>query len=314
MSTFWEKKQVSITGGEGFLGSHLLNQLKRKNPKKISIVKHSDYDLVNNDDVKRMYDDQKPDIVFHLAATVGGIGINKRNPGKFFYENAMMNLQVMHNAHLSKIDKIICVGTVSVYPKNTPIPFKEENIWDGYPQEENAPYGIAKRIMHTHSLGYRKQYDLNSIIVVLTNLYGPNDNFKKDSSHVVAALIRRFHEAKKNKEKEILVWGDGNATRDFSYIEDIAEGIILSAENYNESQPMNLASGRETSIKELAEIIKKQMNYEGNIRWDINMPVGPNRRNVSIDLARKKIKFDPKVSLEDGIKKTIDFFMSLKKL
>ena len=314
MSTFWEKKQVSITGGEGFLGGHLLKQLKRKNPKKISIVKHSDYDLVNNDDVKRMYDDQKPDIVFHLAATVGGIGINKRNPGKFFYENAMMNLHVMHNAHLSKIDKIICVGTVSVYPKNTPFPFKEENIWDGYPQEENAPYGIAKRIMHTHSLGYRKQYDLNSIIVVLTNLYGPNDNFNKDSSHVVAALIRRFHEAKKNKEKEILVWGDGNATRDFSYIEDIADGIILSAENYNESQPMNLASGRETSIKELAEIIKKQMNYEGNIRWDTNMPVGPNRRNVSIDLARKKIKFDPKVSLEDGIKKTIDFFMGLKKL
>ena len=314
MSKFWEKKQVCITGGEGFLGRHLVRLLEKRNPKKISIAKHADYDLVNNDDVKRMYDDQKPDIVFHLAATVGGIGINKENPGKFFYENAMMNLQVMHNAHLSKIDKIICVGTVSVYPKNTPIPFKEENIWDGYPQEENAPYGIAKRIMHTHSMGYRKQYDLNSIVVVLTNLYGPNDNFEKDSSHVVAALIRKFHDAKKNKEKEISVWGDGTATRDFSYIEDIAEGIILAAENYNESQPMNLASGRETSIKELAEIIKKQMNYEGNIRWDINMPVGPNRRNVSIDLARKKIKFDPKVSLEDGIKKTIDFFMSLKKL
>ena len=313
MSTFWEKKQVSITGGEGFLGGHLLKQLKRKNPKKISIVKHSDYDLVNNDDVKRMYDDQKPDIVFHLAATVGGIGINKRNPGKFFYENAMMNLHVIHNAHLSKIDKIICVGTVSVYPKNTPIPFKEENIWDGYPQDENAPYGIAKRIMYTHSLGYRKQYDLNSIIVVLTNLYGPDDNFKKDSSHVVAALIRRFHEAKKNNEKEVLVWGDGNATRDFAYIEDIAVGIILSAENYNESQPMNLASGRETSIKELAEIIKKKMNYEGKLRWDTDMPVGPNRRNVSIDLARKKIKFNPKISLEDGIEKTIEFFMSSKK-
>ena len=314
MSTFWEKKQVSVTGGEGFLGVHLTRQLKRKNPKKISIVKHSDYDLVNNDDVKRMYDDQKPDIVFHLAATVGGIEINKKNPGRFFYENAIMNLQVIHNAHLSKIDKIICIGTVSVYPKNTELPFKEKNIWAGYPQDENAPYGIAKRIMHTHSLGYRKQYDLNSIMVVLTNLYGPNDNFNKDSSHVVAALIRRFHEAKKNNEKEVLVWGDGNATRDFSYIEDIAEGIILSAENYNESQPINLASGRETSIKELAEIIKKQMNYEGNIRWDTNMPVGPNRRNVNIDLARKKIKFDPKVSLEDGIKKTINFFMGLKKL
>ena len=314
MSKFWEKKQVCITGGEGFLGRHLVRLLEKRNPKKISIAKHADYDLVNNDDVKRMYDDQKPDIVFHLAATVGGIGINIRNPGKFFYENAMMNLQVIHNAHLSKVDKIICIGTVSVYPENTPIPFNEKNIWKGYPQEENAPYGIAKRIMHTHSMGYRKQYDLNSIIVVLTNLYGPNDNFEKDSSHVVAALIRKFHDAKKNKEKEISVWGDGTATRDFSYIEDIAEGIILAAENYNESQPMNLASGRETSIKELAEIIKKQMNYEGNISWDINMPVGPNRRNVSIDLARKKIKFDPKVSLEDGIKKTIDFFMSLKKL
>ena len=297
MSNFWEKKQISITGGEGFLGGHLIKQLERKNPKKISIVKHADYNLVNNDDVKRMYDDQKPDIVFHLAATVGGIAINKRNPGKFFYENAMMNLQVIHNAHLSKVDKIICIGTVSVYPQNTPIPFKEENIWNGYPQEENAPYGIAKRIMYTHSLGYRKQYNLNSIIVVLTNLYGPNDNFEKESSHVVAALIRRFHEAKKNNEKEILVWGDGSATRDFSYIEDIAEGIILSAENYNESLPINLASGRETSIKELAEIIKKEINYEGNICWDTDMPVGPNRRNVSIDLAKKKIKFKPKVSL-----------------
>lgn len=314
MSNFWEKKQISVTGGEGFLGRHLVRMLEKKKPKKISVVKHSDYDLVNNDDVRRMYDDQKPDIVFHLAALVGGIGINKRNPGKFFYENAMMNLQVIHNAYLSKIEKIICIGTVSVYPENTTLPFEEKNIWDGYPQEENAPYGIAKRIMQTHSIGYRKQYDLNSIMVVLTNLYGPNDNFNKDSSHVVAALIRRFYEAKKNNEKEVLVWGDGSATRDFSYIEDIAEGIILSAENYNESLPINLASGKETSIKDLAEIIKKQMNYKGDLRWDSDMPTGPNRRNVSIDLARKKIKFNPKVSLEDGIKKTIDSFMSSKKI
>ena len=167
--------------------------------------------------------------------------------------------------------------------------------------------------MHTHSIGYRKQYDLNSIMVVLTNLYGPNDNFNKDSSHVVAALIRRFYEAKKNNDKEVLVWGDGNATRDFSYIEDIAEGIILSAENYNESLPINLASGRETSIKDLVEIIKNQMNYKGNIRWDSKMPVGPNRRNVSIELAKKKIKFNPRVSLEEGIKKTINSFVNLEK-
>ena len=313
MSNFWEKKRVSITGGDGFLGGHLISSLKKKKPNKISIVSHSDYDLVNNDDVKRMYHDQKPDIVFHLAATVGGIGINQKNPGKFFYENAIMNLQVIHNAHLTNVNKIISIGTVSVYPENSPIPFKEKNIWDGYPQEDNAPYGIAKRIMHTHSLSYRKQYNLNSIMVILTNLYGPNDNFDKDSSHVVAALIRRFYEAKKNNIEEVVVWGNGDSTRDFCYIEDIVEGIILAAENYNESEPLNLASGREIAIKELVMIIKKQIDYRGKIVWDTNMPIGPERRNVSIELARKKINFDPKFSLEDGIKKTIDSYLSSKK-
>ena len=313
MSNFWEKKRVSITGGDGFLGGHLISSLKKKKPNKISIVSHSDYDLVNNDDVKRMYHDQKPDIVFHLAATVGGIGINQKNPGKFFYENAIMNLQVIHNAHITNVNKIISIGTVSVYPENSPIPFKEKNIWDGYPQEDNAPYGIAKRIMHTHSLSYRKQYNLNSIMVILTNLYGPNDNFDKDSSHVVAALIRRFYEAKKNNIEEVVVWGNGDSTRDFCYIEDIVEGIILAAENYNESEPLNLASGREIAIKELVMIIKKQIDYRGKIVWDTNMPIGPERRNVSIELARKKINFDPKFSLEDGIKKTVDSYLSSKK-
>ena len=313
MSNFWEKKRVSITGGDGFLGGHLISSLKKKKPNKISIVSHSDYDLVNNDDVKRMYHDQKPDIVFHLAATVGGIGINQKNPGKFFYENAIMNLQVIHNAHLTNVNKIISIGTVSVYPENSPIPFKEKNIWDGYPQEDNAPYGIAKRIMHTHSLSYRKQYNLNSIMVILTNLYGPNDNFDKDSSHVVAALIRRFYEAKKNNIEEVVVWGNGDSTRDFCYIEDIVEGIILAAENYNESEPLNLASGREIAIKELVMIIKKQIDYRGKIVCDTNMPIGPERRNVSIELARKKINFDPKFSLEDGIKKTVDSYLSSKK-
>ena len=260
-----------------------------------------------------MYKDQKPDIVFHLAATVGGIGVNQRNPGKFFYENAVMNLQVIHNAYLSNVEKIISIGTVSIYPENSPIPFEEKNIWNGYPQEDNAPYGIAKRIMHTHSLSYRKQYDFNSIMVILTNLYGPNDNFNQDTSHVIAALIRRFYEAKKNNEKEVTVWGDGKSTRDFCYIEDIADGIILAGEKYNESTPLNLASGNEITIKELAEIIKKQIKFEGTIFWDKNMPVGPNRRNVSIDLARKKIDFNPKFTLEEGIKKTIDHYIKSKK-
>ena len=314
MSDFWKNKNVSVTGGKGFLGKHLIKLLAKKKPKKISIVDHKDYDLVNNNSVVKMYKDQKPDIVFHLAATVGGIGVNQKNPGKFFYENAIMNLQVIHNAYLNNIEKIISIGTVSVYPENSPIPFLESDIWNGYPEETNAPYGIAKRIMHTHSLSYRKQYNFNSIMLILTNLYGPDDNFKKETSHVIAALIRRFYEAKNNNEKEVTVWGNGNSTRDFCYIEDIATGIILAAENYNESEPVNLASGKEITIKEIATIIKKQINYEGKIIWDKDMPMGPSRRNVSIELARKKINFDPKISLEEGIKKTVDWYLDSKNL
>ena len=314
MSDFWKNKNISVTGGNGFLGKHLIKLLTKKNPGKISIVDHKDYDLIKNDDVVRMYKDQKPDIVFHLAATVGGISVNQRNPGKFFYENAIMNLQVIHNAYTSNIEKIITIGTVSVYPENSPIPFLESNIWNGYPESTNAPYGIAKRIMHTHSISYRKQYNFNSIMVILTNLYGPDDNFKKDTSHVIAALIRRFYEAKQNNEKEVTVWGNGDSTRDFCYIEDIATGIILSAESYNDSEPINLASGKETTIKEIATIIKNQIDYKGKILWDENMPVGPNRRNVSIELARKKINFNPKISLEEGVKKTIDWYISSKNL
>ncbi len=314
MSKFWENKKVSITGGNGFLGKHLTKALERRNPKTISIVKHGDYDLVNNNDVIKMYKDQKPDIVFHLAATVGGIGINKKNPGKFFYDNAIMNLQVIHNAYLNNVKKIISIGTVSVYPENSPVPFLENDIWKGYPEETNAPYGIAKRIMHTHSISYRKQYDFNSIMLILTNLYGPMDNFKIESSHVVAALIKRFYDAKKNNIKEVSVWGNGNSTRDFGYIEDIVSGIILAAEKYNDSKPINLASGIETTIKEVAEIIKKHIGFEGKIIWDENMPIGPNRRNVSIELARKKINYNPKVSLENGIKKTIDWYLRSKNL
>ena len=312
MSDFWENKNVSVTGGNGFLGKHLIRLLSQKNPKKISIVDHKDYDLVNNNDVIRFYKDQKPNLVFHLAATVGGIDVNQRNPGKFFYDNAMMNLQVIHNAYVSNVEKIISIGTVSVYPKNAPVPFLEENIWNGYPETSNAPYGIAKRIMHTHSLSYRKQYDFNSIMVILTNLYGPDDNFKKDTSHVIAALIRRFFEAKKNNAEEVVVWGNGNATRDFCYIEDVASGIISAAENYDESMPINLASGKEITIKEIAEIIKKEIGYKGKIIWDKDMPIGPNRRNISIDLANKKINFNPKISIKEGIKKTVDWYINLK--
>ena len=310
MSNFWKNKNISITGGHGFLGKYLKKKLEQRNCNNISLVEREKYNLVINKDVKRMYDDLKPDIVFHLAAVVGGIEINQKNPGKFFYENAMINLQVMHEGYLHKIEKIISIGTVSIYPENAPLPFNEKNIWEGYPEEANAPYGIAKRIMHVQSSSYRKQYGYNSILLLLTNLFGPEDNFNPQSSHVVASLIKKFHDAKINNKKEAVVWGDGESTRDFCYVEDIAEGIVLAAEKYNKSDPVNLASGNEISIKKLALLIKKQIGYEGNILWDSSKPSGPKRRVININKAKNEFGYQVTTSLEDGIKKTVDWYIS----
>ena len=309
MSNFWKNKSVSITGGNGFLGKHVIKRLKQRNCKKISIVDHKKYNLVNGRDVQRMYDDQKPDIIFHLAAVVGGIGINQKNPGKFFYENAMINLQVIHGAYLNKVEKIISIGTVSVYPKNAPLPFNEKDIWEGFPDTINAPYGIAKRIMHVQSTSYRRQYGFNSILLILTNLYGPQDNFNPETSHVVAALIKRFYDAKINNEKEVIVWGNGESTRDFCYVEDIAEGIILAAEKYNKSDPINLASGKEMKVKKIALLIKKKIGYMGNIVWDSNKPVGSKRRKININKAKNEFGYKVMTSLEEGIQKTIDWYI-----
>ena len=309
MSNFWRNKNVSITGGSGFLGKHVRKRLEQRNCKKISIVDHKKYNLLEGSDVRRMYAEQKPDIVFHLAAVVGGIGVNQKNPGKFFYENAMMNLQVIHNGYLSKIEKIISIGTVSVYPKNAPLPFNEKDIWEGFPDTINAPYGIAKRIMHVQSTSYRRQYGFNSILLILTNLYGPEDNFDPETSHIIAALIKRFYNAKINNEKEVIVWGDGESTRDFCYVEDIAEGIILAAEKYNKSDPINLASGKEVKVKEIALLVKKKIGYEGNIIWDSNEPVGSKRRKVDINKAKNEFGYKVATSLEEGVQKTIDWYM-----
>ena len=310
MSSFLENKNITITGGNGFLGQYLKKRLENRNCKKISIVSHEDYNLVVNDEVKKMYKDQKPDVVFHLAAVVGGIEINQKNPGKFFYENAMINLQVIHEGYLNNIEKIISTGTVSAYPSNSKLPFKEKNIWDGFPEEANAPYGIAKRIMHVQSSSYKKQYGFNSILLLLTNLFGPGDNFNPDSSHVIAALIRRFYEAKKNNKKEVVVWGDGKSTRDFCYVDDVAEGIISAAEKYNKSEPVNLASGKETKIKDIAELIKKKIGYKGKITWDPNKPSGPKRRVVDINKAKKEFNYKVTTSLKEGISKTVDWYIN----
>ena len=309
MSNFWKNKSVSITGGNGFLGKHVIKRLKQRNCKKISIVDHKKYNLVDGRDVQRMYDDQKPDIIFHLAAVVGGIGINQKNPGKFFYENAMINLQVIHGAYINKVKKIISIGTVSVYPKNAPIPFNEKDIWEGFPDTINAPYGIAKRIMHVQSTSYRRQYGFNSILLILTNLYGPQDNFNPKTSHVIAALIKKFYDAKINNKKEVIVWGNGESTRDFCYVEDIAEGIILAAEKYNKSDPINLASGKEMKVKKIALLIKKKIGYMGNIVWDSNKPVGSKRRKININKAKNEFGYKVMNSLEEGVQKTIDWYM-----
>ena len=309
MKNFFNNKNVSITGGQGFLGQYVKKILEGKNCKKISIVEHKKYNLVKNRDVQQMYKDQKPDIVFHLAAEVGGIEINQKNPGKFFYENAMMNLHVIHEGYLNNVEKVISTGTVSAYPASAPLPFNEKNVWDGFPEEANAPYGIAKRIMHVQSYSYRKQYGFNSILLLLTNLYGPGDNFNPNSSHVIAALIKKFNDAKIKKEKEVIVWGDGKSTRDFCYVEDVAKGIVLAAENYNKSDPINLASGIETSIRDIAETVKKKIDYQGKIKWDENKPSGPKRRVIDISNAKKEFGFQAKTSLKEGVNKTVDWYI-----
>ncbi len=312
MNKTFSKNKFLITGGYGFLGQSLFNKLQQLKCKKIYLVSHKRYDLTLESDVKKMYKKFKPDIVFHLAASVGGIGINEKNPGKFFYENSMMNLNVIHHAYKNKVKKIISTGSVSSYPANTSLPFSEKNIWNGYPEEVNSSYGIAKRIIHTHSLSYKKQYNFNSILLLLTNLYGPNDNFKTESSHVIAALIKKFYNGKRKKKKFVEVWGSGSATRDFCYIDDAVNGLILTARKYKKAEPVNIGSGKEISIKKLALLIKKKIGFSGNIKWLKNKPTGPKRRVLNITKARKELGYKVNCSIEEGLSRTIHWYIKKK--
>ncbi len=304
----WHDKSVVVTGGTGFLGSKIVSQLKEKGAKNILIPKSKEYDLRYIENAKKIT--ENADLIFHIAAKVGGIGLNQEKPGELFYDNLIMGTNLLEQARENNVEKFIALGTVCSYPKFTPIPFKEESIWDGYPEETNAPYGLAKKMLLVQSQAYRQQYNFQSIMVIPTNLYGPNDNFDDKSSHVIPALIKKIYQAKKENLKNISVWGDGSPTRDFLYVDDAANGIILAAEKYNSSLPINLGSGIEISIKELVMKIIYLMDADIDIVWDIEKPNGQPRRCISIERARKEIGFEPKIGLDDGLKQTIDWYVS----
>ena len=306
-------KKISITGGKGFLGSHLIRKMRERGYANIAIGDLPEYNLVDINDIKRFYDETMPDIVVHLAAKVGGIGFNQENPASLFYENAMMGIQLIHEGYLRKIDKFVALGTICAYPKFTPVPFKEDDIWNGYPEETNAPYGLAKKMMLVQSQAYRQQYGFNSIFLLPVNLYGPGDNFNPQSSHVIPALIKKCVDAKRHDDKEIVAWGTGTATREFFYVEDAAEAIILAMENYNKSEPVNIGAGFEISIRDLTEMIVELTGFTGKIAWDATQPDGQPRRMLDTTRARNEFGFQAKTDFREGLQKTIAWYEGLER-
>jgi len=301
-------KKIIVTGGTGFLGKYVVKKLKERNCKEIFVPIIDEYDLRDINAIKRMYHNAKADIVIHLAAVVGGIGANRENPATFFYDNIIMGIQLMEQARLNNIEKFVAIGTICAYPKYTPVPFREEDLWNGYPEETNAPYGLAKKMLLVQSQAYRKQYNFNSIFLLPVNLYGPRDNFDPKSSHVIPALIKKFYDAKINDHKEVEVWGTGKATREFFYVEDCVEAIVLATEEYDKPDPVNIGAGFEISIKELANLIREIIGFKGKIVWDTSKPDGQPRRCLDTSRAEKEFGFKAKTKFDEGLKKTIEWY------
>ncbi len=306
-------KRICITGGAGFLGTHLQAQLRKYGAKELFIPTYPEYDLVKSEDIARLYEDAKPDVVIHLAAKVGGIGANREKPGEFFYDNLMMGVQLLHQAWQRDIEKFVAIGTICAYPKYTPIPFKEEDLWNGYPEETNAPYGLAKKMLLVQSQGYRQQYGYNSIYLLPVNLYGPGDNFNPASSHVIPALIKKCVDAREAGEPEIIAWGDGSPTREFIYVEDAAEAITLATMRYNDSEPVNIGSSFEISIKDLTELVARLTGFNGAIRWDTSKPNGQPRRKLDTHRAKEYFGFESHTNFEEGLKRTIAWYEANRK-
>ncbi|HEY9731635.1 MAG TPA: GDP-L-fucose synthase [Drouetiella sp.] len=302
--------KVIVTGGAGFLGQNVVNELKQRGYNDIVVPRSRECDLTEQEQVRKLIGDVKPDLIIHLAAVVGGIGANRENPGKYFYDNLMMGVMLIEESRRAGVEKIVSVGTICSYPKFTPVPFKEDDLWIGYPEETNAPYGLAKKMLLVQSQAYRDQYGFNGIYLMPVNLYGPGDNFDHASSHVIPALIRKCLEAKAANSPTVELWGDGSPTREFLYVSDAARGIVTAAENYNGNEPVNLGSGWEVTIKDLAEQIAKLVKYDGKIVWDVTKPNGQPRRRLDTTKAEKLFGFKAETSLADGLEKTISWYLS----
>ena len=308
MTDFWKSRRVCITGGNGFLGSFVQKQLRQAGCLNVFAPDSKTFDLVNLADVEKMYDQARPDIVIHLAAVVGGIGANRANPGSFFYKNLMMSVQTMEVARLRGVEKFVSIGTVCAYPKFAHVPFKEDDLWDGYPEETNAPYGLAKKMLLVQGQAYRQQYGFKAIYLLPVNLFGPRDNFDPESSHVIPALIKKCFDAKVAGDDRIVVWGTGSATREFLYVEDAARGVLLAAEHYEDPDPVNLGAGFEISIKDLVTQIADLTGFSGSIVWDSEKPDGQPRRCLDVSRAKEKFGFEAKTSLDKGLRETVEWY------
>lgn len=316
IAEFWQNRRALVTGGAGFLGSFVVEKLKERGPKDVIVPQIEDYDLRDIQNIRRLFDDVTNSsdgslsdlVIIHLAALAGGIGANRERPAEFFYDNLMMGVPLMHEAWMRSVDKFVAIGTICAYPKYSPIPFQEQYLWDGYPEETNAPYGLAKKMLLVQGQAYRDQYNFNSIYLLPVNLYGPRDNFNLETSHVIPALIRKCIEAKDRGDDHIVVWGDGSPTREFLYVEDAANGILLAAEEYNGREPVNLGSGYEISIKNLVELIVNLTGFEGQIVWDTSKPNGQPRRSLDTSRAKEYFGFEAQTPFEEGLLRTIEWY------
>jgi GDP-L-fucose synthase len=312
MKQDWDGKRVCVTGGAGFLGSYVVEKLGQRGCRDVFVPRSREYDLRELPAVRRMYSDAQPDVLIHLAAIVGGIGANRGNPGRFFHDNLVMGIHLLEEARKRNLEKVVTVGTICAYPKFTPVPFQEENLWNGYPEETNAPYGLAKKMLLVQSQAYRSQYGLNSIHLLPVNLYGPRDNFDLEVSHVIPALIKKCVEARFRGDRGIVVWGSGEPTREFLYVEDCAEGIVLAAERYNKPDPVNLGSGLEISIRDLVRLVARLTGFAGEIVWDRSQPDGQPRRRLDVSRAEREFGFRAAMDFEQGLVNTIEWYLSTR--